>query len=88
MVFSLKCARGTKILNYYDVEPTTIINVYTKRTENKQSVTSIFRKGSMKVPENYSSLFPTSVVSKVAVQFLTAVKNLIIWIITQYWGKN
>lgn len=36
MVFSLKCSRRTKILNCYDVEPTTTINVYTKITESKQ----------------------------------------------------
>lgn len=88
MVFSLKCPRGTKILNHYDVELVTVINIYTKRTENKQSVTSIFRKKSMNELEDCRRLFLTLAVSKVGVQFLTTVKNLIIWNITQYWGKK
>lgn len=67
-LYFTQASRGTKILNCYDVELTTVINVCTKRTEDEQNITSIFRKGSMKSPENYSPSFLTSAVNKIAVQ--------------------
>lgn len=58
------------------------------RTENRQNVSSVFRKGSVHASETYRPFFLTSALSKLAVKFLTTVKNMIIWIITQPWVKK